>query len=322
MKANEKVSKSKGKVQYSVDQSVTRRKLSNHSRQTVMGYLFLLPTLLFFIIFFIIPVLFSLLLSFSKWGGFDLKDIQWVGLSNYKYLFSSDSVFLHPILTNTLWFAFGSVILAFIISVVVAYMISRLRYEGFWRTLYFLPMVTTVVAVGNVWKYMYNPNGGLINALLRAVGLPSIAFLQNTHTALASIIVVSVWVSIGGSILILTAGLKGIPESYYEAAELEGAGPTKVFWHITLPLLRPSMLFVLITGFINGLQSFTLTKVMTNDGGPANSTNVGGLAMYNEAFQYGSWGIACAMAFVLFVVVLIVTVLQLTIFRRGGVESY
>lgn len=310
------------KIQGSSGKPVSGAKLNNRSRQTLMGYLFLSPILLFFLIFFIIPVVFSFLLSFSKWGGFDLSSIKWVGLSNYKYLFSSDSVFLHPILTNTLWFAFGSVALSFIISVIVAYMISRLRFEGFWRTLYFLPMVTTVVAVGNVWKYLYDPNGGLINALLRTFGIPSISFLENTHTALASIIVVAVWVAIGSSILILTAGLKGISESYYEAAELEGAGPTKIFWYVTLPLLRPSMLFVLITGFIEGLQSFTLTKVMTNDGGPANSTNVGGLEMYNQAFQYGAWGVACAMAFVLFVVVLIVTVIQLTIFKRGGVENY
>lgn len=296
--------------------------LTNRSRQTVMGYLFLFPMLLFYAVFFMIPILFSLFLSFSEWSGYDLSSIKWVGFRNYRQLLSPDSEFVFPILTNTLLFAFGSVILSLVFSVVIAYMITRLRFEGFWRTLYFLPMVTTVVAVGNVWKFMYDSNGGLINALLNALGLPTIAFLDDPNTALGSIIVVSAWASIGGSVLILTAGLKSIPETYYEAAVLEGAGSAQLFWHITLPLLRPSVLFVLITGFISGLQSFTLILVMTGDGGPANATNVGGLEMYNQAFQYGAWGIACAMAFILFVIVFIATVLQLRIFRRGGVESY
>lgn len=295
---------------------------NNGRRQTLMGYLFLSPTLLFFAIFLVIPLGFSLLISFSTWSGFDLASIEWVGLQNYKEILSPDSAFLTPIITNTLYFAFGTVVLSFAAAVIVAYMITRLRFEGFWRTLYFLPMVTTVVAVGNVWKFMYDPNGGLINAVLNHLGLPTVAFLDNPDTALSSIVVVSAWAAIGSAVLILTAGLKGIPESYYEAAVLEGAGAGKVFWHITLPLLRPSMLFVLITGFIQGLQSFTLTMVMTGDGGPGNATNVGGLEMYNQAFLYSAWGIACAMAFILFVIVFIVTAIQLLIFRRGGVESY
>lgn len=295
---------------------------NNSRRQTLMGYLFLSPTLLFFAVFLCIPLIFSLLISFSSWSGFDLASIEWVGLQNYREIFAHDSAFLKPILTNTLYFAFGTVLLSFVAAVTAAYMITRLKFEGFWRTLYFLPMVTTVVAVGNVWKFMYDPNGGLINAVLNGLGLPTIAFLNNPDTALPSIVVVSAWAAIGSAVLILTAGLKGIPESYYEAAVLEGAGVSKIFWHITLPLLRPSMLFVLITGFIGGLQSFTLTLVMTKDGGPGNATNVGALEMYNQAFQYSAWGIACAMAFVLFIIVFVVTAVQLLIFRRGGVESY
>lgn len=303
-------------------QSRQTRRWDSRRRQTVVGYLFLAPTLLFFAVFLVVPLGFSLFISFSSWSGFDLTSIEWVGLQNYKDILSKDSAFLTPILTNTLYFAFGTVLLSFVAAVIVAYMITRLKFEGFWRTLYFLPMVTTVVAVGNVWKFMYDPNGGLINAVLNRLGMPTIAFLDNPDTALTSIVVVSAWAAIGSAVLILTAGLKGIPESYYEAAELEGASVSKMFWHITLPLLRPSMLFVLITGLISGLQSFTLTMVMTGDGGPGNATNVGGLEMYNQAFQYSAWGIACAMAFILFIIVFVVTAIQLMIFRRGGVESY
>lgn len=290
--------------------------------QALLGWLFLSPVIVFYLIFFTIPLLFSLYLSFTEWGGFDLTLIEWVGLKNYKALFAADSTFLHPILTNTFVFAFGTVLISFVIALAVSYTITRLRFEGFWRTLYFLPTVTTVVAVGNVWLYLYNPTNGLINAVLNKLGVQSIKFLDDPATALASIIVVGGWLGIGSSVLILTAGLKAIPEDYYEAATLEGAGLAAIYSKITLPLLKPSILFVLITSLIGGLQSFTLSLVMTKNGGPGNSTNVGGLEMYNQAFSYGNWGTASAMAFLLFICVFIVTIVQLTVFRRGGVESY
>ncbi|MED2974137.1 sugar ABC transporter permease [Fictibacillus sp. B-59209] len=309
-------------IEYAAKPQAKKYLFSQKTRQAWMGYLFLLPIILFYLVFLIVPLIFSVFLSFTEWGGFDFSLIKWVGLQNFQQIFSADSPFLYPILTNTLLFAVGSVLFSFVVSLIVAYMITRLRFEGFWRTLYFLPMVTTVVAVGNVWKYMYDPNGGLLNEFLRGVGLPTVRFLSDPDTALGSLIVVAVWSSIGGSVLILTAGLKAIPESYYEAAVIDGASVFTLFWHITLPLLRPSILFVLITGFIGGLQSFTLSLVMTGDGGPGNATNVVGLEMYNQAFKFGSWGVASAMAIVLFVIVLLITLLQLAIFKRGGVESY
>jgi multiple sugar transport system permease protein len=290
--------------------------------QALLGYLFLSPVVVFYLIFFLIPLAFSFFLSFTEWGGFDLTQITWVGMKNYKALFADGSPFLSPILVNTFEFAFGTVLISFIIALMVAYTITRLKYEGFWRTLYFLPSVTTVVAIGNVWLYMYNPTNGLINGILHKFGVPPIAFLDNPSIALESIIVVGGWLGIGSSVLILTAGLKAIPEDYYEAATLEGAGLSHIFRKITLPLLRPSILFVLITSFIGGLQSFTLSLVMTKNGGPGNSTNVGGLEMYNQAFGYGNWGTACAMAFILFIAIFVITLIQLLVFKRGGVESY
>lgn len=298
------------------------RKKRRFHRQTVTGYLFLSPVLIFYSIFLAIPLLFSLLLSFTEWSGFDLSRMEWVGLENYRKIFSPNAPFLYPILTNTFAYAFGTVAISFIAAMAVAYMITRLRYEGFWRTLYFLPTVTTIVAIGNVWLFMYDPTGGLINGILNALGFKSIAFLSNPDYALKAIIVVGGWLGIGSAVLILTAGLKGIPDDYYEAATIEGAGVFQLYRYITLPLLKPSILFVLITSFIGGLQSFTLALVMTRNGGPGNSTNVAGLEMYNQAFAYSNWGIASAMAFTLFVCVFIITMIQLVIFKRGGVESY
>ncbi|MEU6553289.1 sugar ABC transporter permease [Streptomyces sp. NPDC046915] len=288
-------------------------------RQSVVAYLFLAPTLLFHAVFLLLPLGFALLLSMSRWTGFDLGDIDPVGVDNFARLFADGSTFLAPILTNTLLFALGTVALALAGSVLVATCIDKLRYQGLWRTLYFLPIVTTVVAVGNVWKYMYEP-GGLVNGVLNALGLDSVAFLQDPDTALPSVVVVQAWASVGSAILILTAGLKSVPESYYEAAALDGAGPVTVFWRITLPLLRPSLLFVCITQFLTGLQSFALIIVMTR-GGPGDATDVAALEMYRQAFSYGDWGTASAAAFVLFVVVLVVTLAQLWIFRRKGEDA-
>ncbi|OXY92252.1 carbohydrate ABC transporter permease [Streptomyces diastatochromogenes] len=288
-------------------------------RQVAVAYLFLAPTLLFFAVFLVLPLGFALLLSMSRWSGFALGDIDPVGLDNFTGLFADGSTFLAPILTNTLLFALGTVALALAGSVLVATCIDKLRFQGLWRTLYFLPIVTTVVAVGNVWKYMYEP-GGLVNGVLNALGLGSVAFLADPDTALPSVVVVQAWASVGSAILVLTAGLKSVPESYYEAAALDGAGPVTVFFRITLPLLRPSLLFVCVTQFLTGLQSFALISVMTK-GGPGDATNVAALEMYRQAFSYGDWGTASAAAFVLFMVVLVVTLAQLWFFRRKGEDA-
>ncbi|GHE12534.1 carbohydrate ABC transporter permease [Streptomyces alanosinicus] len=297
-----------------------RRGGTRHRRhQTVVACLFLAPTLLFFAVFLILPLGFALLLSMSHWAGFDLGGIRPVGLDNFTRLFADGSTFLVPVLTHTLLFALGTVVLALTGSVLVATCIDRLRFQGMWRTVYFLPIVTTVVAVGNVWKYMYEP-GGLVNGALNTLGLGSVAFLQDPDTALPSVVVVQAWASFGSAILVLTAGLKSVPASYYEAAALDGAGPVVVFRDITLPLLRPCLLFVCITQFLTGLQSFALIIVMTK-GGPGDATDVAALEMYQQAFSYGDWGTASAAAFVLFVVVLMVTLAQLWIFRRKGEDA-
>ncbi|MFH8348803.1 carbohydrate ABC transporter permease [Streptomyces sp. NPDC018045] len=289
-------------------------------RQTVVGYLFLAPSLLFFAVFLVLPLLFAVLLSLSRWAGFDLADIRLVGTDNFAALFARGSSFLTPVLSNTLLYALGTVALALSGAVLVAHCITNLRFQGLWRTLYFLPIVTTVVAVGNVWKYMYEP-GGLVNGVLNALGLRSVAFLQGPATALPSIVVVQAWASLGSAILVLTAGLKAIPRSYYEAAELDGAGQFTVFTRITLPLLRPALLFVCVTQFITGLQSFALIIVMTGEGGPGDATNVAALEMYQRAFKYGDWGSASAAALVLFVLILVITLAQLWLFRRKGEDA-
>lgn len=293
--------------------------LKARGRQSWAAWLFMSPSLLFFAIFLILPLLFAIVLAVSMWGGFDLGRIEFTGFDNFADILDPAGAFVAPILTNTLLFAFGSVALALVGSVAVAHAIARLRFQGFWRTLYFLPIVTTVVAVGNIWKYMYEPSG-LINAALNWLGLSSVSFLTDPDTALPSVVVVQAWASLGSAILILTAGLKAIPDTYYEAGELDGTNAWTSFWHITLPLLRPTLLFVTITQLIAGLQSFALIIVMTN-GGPANSTKVAGFEMYQQAFKFGVWGVASAMALVLFLIIFAITLAQLWFFRRKGEET-
>jgi multiple sugar transport system permease protein len=292
-----------------------------HRKEVKAGYLFLAPSMIFFLVFLILPAFFAIFLSLSKWGGFDLTQIRFIGVRNFSDILNLDGTFVSPILVNTLVFALLSVVLAVAGSLVVTQCIERLRLQGFWRFLYFLPVVATVSAIGNVWKMMYQPSG-LINGLLNILGVNSIGFLSDPNIALPSVAVVQAWSSIGGAVLILTAGIKSIDGSIYEAAEIDGANSWTAFWSITLPLLRPSLLFVIITQCIAGLQSFALITVMTKDGGPVNSTNVAAFEMYQQAFKFGAWGTASAMAMILFLIIFAITMLQLLVSRRiGGGED-
>ncbi|GAA0979902.1 sugar ABC transporter permease [Acrocarpospora macrocephala] len=298
----------------------TRPGAGRPRRQGRAGYLFLAPSLLFFTVFLILPSLFAIFLSLSQWGGYDLTQITFIGVRNYGDILNFDSTFLSPILVNTLLFAALSVIPAVAGSLLVAQCIERLRFQGFWRFLYFLPVVATVVAIGNVWKMMYQPSG-LINGILNMLHINSIGFLSDPTAALPSVAVVQAWASIGSAVLILTAGIKAIDRTVYEAAEIDGANSWNTFWGITLPLLRPSLLFVFITQCIAGMQSFALIIVMTKDGGPANATNVAAFEMYQQAFRFGAWGTASAMAMVLFVIIFVATLIQLWIGRRAGEDD-
>jgi len=289
-------------------------------REVRAAHAFLAPALVFFAIFLLLPFVFAIVLSMSKWGGFDITRIQFVGFTNFKNLFGPTSLFINPILWQTLLFSVMSVALTVIGALIITSCIERLRFQGFWRLLFFLPVVTNVAAIGNVWKQMYQPYG-LINGMLNTLGIKSIKFLNDTSLALPSVAVVYAWVSIGTATLILTAGIKSIDAGIYEAAELDGANSWKVFWNITLPLLRPTLLFVTITQVISSMQSFVLMISMTQGGGPANSTKVAALAMYQTAFNEGNYGSANAMAIILFAIIFIATLIQLWVNNRRGEED-
>jgi multiple sugar transport system permease protein len=281
-------------------------------------YLFLGPVLLFGLVFFALPIAASLYLSFTSWNS--LVAPRWIGLANYEHLFIRDPLFLKTLL-NTLVFTVGVVGIGVPASLFLAGVFSRSRYQALWRSIYSLPMVTNVVAVGFIWWFVLADPWGVLNRLLALVGIAGPAWLNDPSTAMIAVVMVFVWMHLGQNMLLFSAGLGAIDESFHEAARIDGASEARIFWSITLPLLRPTILFVLITSVITAISYFALILVLT-EGGPVNSTNVTALYIYGMAFTDLRLGRASAAAYVLLVVIFLVSVLQLRVLRRGGVEIY
>lgn len=281
-------------------------------------YVFLAPALFYFLVFFLAPIVFALYLTFTRWNPLSVP--RWTGLSNYEYLLTRDPTFYHT-LFNTLIFAFGTVAIGVPLSLVVAFLLNMSKGKSVWRSIYWLPMITNVVAVGFIWSYILDGTYGIVNRMLAWIGISGPNWLTDSNTAMIAVIIVAVWVGIGQNMLLFSAGLEGIDESYYEAARIDGARIWDIFWHVTLPLLRPTLLFVSVTSFIAGMGAFTLILVI-GDGANLRAIRVTALYMYEMAFQDLRMGRASAAAFILFAIIFLITLVQLRIFRRGGVEPY
>ena len=280
-------------------------------------YVFLAPTLVFFVVFFLLPMSFSLYLTFTRWNGLSAPD--WVGLDNFRFIVQ-DPGFRRSLL-NTLAFAAGTVFLGIPLALLIAFTFTQSRFRSFWRSVYWLPMITNVVAIAYLWQFILDGRYGLFNRVLGIFGVIGPDWLSNPAYAMWAVIIVAIWTGLGANMLIFSAGLEGIDGSFTEAAQVDGATLWQSFWNVTLPLLRPTLLFVTITSFISGMGAFDLVLVLTN-GGPAGSTSVAAFYMYQTAFEDLRLGRASAAAFVLFVVIFVLTLLQLRFFRRGGVEAY
>jgi multiple sugar transport system permease protein len=281
-------------------------------------YLFLAPILLFGLIFFALPLVASLYLSFTNWNS--LVPPRWIGLTNYIHLFTRDPIFLQT-LGNTALFALGSVGIGVPASLLLARAFWRSRFQGFWRSVYSLPMVTNVIAVGFIWWFVLADPWGVLNRLLALAGIAGPAWLNDPSTAMMSVVMVFIWMHLGQNMLLFSAGLGSIDETLHEAARIDGASETRVFWSITLPMLRPTILFVLITSLITAISYFALILVLT-EGGPVNSTNVSALYIYGMAFTDLRLGRASAAAYMLLAIIFLISLMQLTALQRGGVEAY
>lgn len=272
------------------------------------GWVFILPALLGTLIFIVIPVICSFGLSFTKWDL--LNPIRFVGLDNYKEIFSEALFF--KIFWNTVVFAISTSVLGVIIPLVLACILnSKIRGSEFYKTAYFLPFITPMIVIGVVWEWIFDPNIGLLNHILHL----HINWLYDTHFAMPALIIVSVWKLIGYNMVIFLSSLSGISQSMFEAAKIDGATPFQTFKNVTIPLLSPSIFFVVIITAISSFQVFDLIYLMTQ-GGPLDSTNVLVYAIYKNAFEYFNVGKASAIAYVLFFIILVLTLVQWSLRKK------
>lgn len=278
------------------------------NNEAAAAWIFILPALLGTLIFIIIPVICSFGLSFVKWDL--LNPIQYVGLANYREIFTEP--LFGKIFLNTLVFAISTSLFGVIIPLVLSVILNnKIRGSEFFKTAYFLPFITPMIVIGIVWQWIFDPNIGLLNKALHL----HINWLYDTHWALPALIIVSVWKLVGYNMIIFLSSLSGISNSMFEAAKIDGAGPCKTFWYVTIPLMSPTIFFVIIITAISSFQVFDLIYLMTQ-GGPLDSTNVLVYAIYKNAFEYFNVGKASAIAYVLFVVILVLTLVQWSLRKK------
>jgi multiple sugar transport system permease protein len=289
-------------------------------RRTIEGWLFVSPFVLGFLVFYAGPMLFAAVISLTEWPV--LATPTFVGLNNFKTMFS-DSAFWKS-LRITLIYTVVSVPIGMFLGLFLAILLNqKIRAVALFRTLYYVPTVITGAGVAILWWTLLNTEYGLVNSVLRIIGIGKIPWLVHTQWALPSLIIMSLW-HVGGGVVIYLAGLQGIPTDMYEAANIDGAGTWTRFRHVTLPLLSPVLLFNLILGMIGSFQSFTNALLMTN-GGPSDATLFYVLYLYRNAWLYNRMGYAAALAWFLFAVVLAVTIsiFRLTstrVFYAGGTQ--
>lgn len=293
--------------------------LTRRNRQIFWGYVFLLPAILFIILIFAYPVIDTFRVSLYNWRL--LSPFRpFVGIGNYVNLFGNERFLVA--LYNTFIYTIGVVPAELILGFSLAMALNRkdLPWKGYFTTAYFIPVVTSIVAVAFVWRWLYEPSFGLINYLLGLVGLPQSKWLLDPKTALLSVMITSVWKALGNSMVIFLAGLRNIPREFYEAAEIDGASRSQVLRFITLPLINPTLVFLMITSFISSFQIFNQIVVMTGQyyeaGGPLDSTRVLVYHIYDVAFRSLRMGEAAAAAYVLFAIVLAATLIQFKLVER------
>lgn len=287
--------------------------------KTWTSYLFILPNVIGVLVFLAYPIFFSLYMSLTNWDFVNTP--QFVGLRNYIRLFTQDAYFWTSLKVTTTY------VLMFVPGVLVASLIlalamnQKLRGIQFVRTAIFIPVVTSMVAVSIVWVWLLSKDFGLVNMVLRALGLPAIGFLTNKSTALPSIAAVGIWKAMGYNAIILLAALQGVPRLLYEAAEIDGANSWNKFWNVTLPLIAPSLVFVTITSMIGAFQVFDQVFIMTA-GGPGDATYVYNFYFYRQAFGQLRMGYASAMAYILFLVMFVATIIQLRFTREAAASAF
>ncbi|WP_203662941.1 carbohydrate ABC transporter permease [Lacticaseibacillus sp. 53-4] len=285
---------------------LTKNKSRLARRQRWTAYSFIAPNFLGFFIFTLIPVVFSFVLAFMSWDSFSTP--KFVGLGNFQKMIHDTTFWIS--FKNTFLYTIGVVPATLVISLGLAILLNKkLKGVKFFRTAFFFPYVTSLVAIAVVWNMLFHPTMGPINQFLRHFITNPPGWATSSQWALTAIIIVSIWRFMGYYMILYLAGLQSVPQELYEAAEMDGAGKWKQFTNVTLPSLRPTTFFVTIMLVINCFKVFDLVQVMT-DGGPGRATNVLVYDIYEEAFVKFNFGYASAIALVLFVIVLGITIIQ------------
>ena len=276
------------------------------------GYVLVLPYIIFFCAFVAYPLVFSLVLVFHRWNI--VSPMEWVGLKNFVRLFADDQ-FLRSLL-NTGVFVLIHIPLQIGIALALALLLNaRISGRGFFRAVYFLPVVVSGVAVTLLWQQLYAYDNGLLNVALRALGFPGLPWIIDARFAMPSIAVMATWKNVGIYIVLFLVGLQNIPHELYEASSLDGATSSKQFWHITLPMLNPTILVIVVLSTIGGFSLFIEPYVLTG-GGPMQSTLSGMLYIYNQAFFFGHMGYAATLGFVYALIILLVVLIQRRVVER------
>ncbi|MET9270903.1 sugar ABC transporter permease [Kribbella sp. NPDC003557] len=285
-------------------------------RDTILGYLFISPAIIGLLLFVAYPMVTSLYHSFTEWNG--LTPATWVGLENYKFLFTSDPTFWPSLRVTVLWVVI-SVPATLLAGLALAVVVNRsIKGVKVFRTIFYLPVVLPAVAVLTLWKYIYDPTYGLANQILEFLHLPTSLWLGDAHVALPAILIVGVW-SVGGTMMIFLAGLQAVPDEIQEAAKVDGANAFRRFTRITLPMIGPIMMLQLMLALNGAFQTFNQVAILTK-GGPGHSTNLLMYKIYNDGFAdfitSPQLGYATAEVWVLFLIVMLVTVVMLRLTRH------
>ncbi len=280
-------------------------------REAVSGYIAIMPWLLGFLIFTAGPMLFSAYLMFTKWEL--LTPPRWIGLGNFRFLLI-DKTF-RTALWNTLFYTVLSVPLQLVVALGVALLLNiGIAGKNWYRAIIFLPSQTPIVANALLWFFIFSPTYGLANVLMDVLGLPQQRWLWDVHLVKPALILMAMW-AFGGAMIIFLAGLQNIPQSLYEAADIDGAGAVSKFLHITIPLLSPTIFFNLVIGLIGAFQVFTPVYIMTR-GGPGTASMMLGMYIYRHGFEQFNMGYASLLAWVLFLIVMLLTLVQFRVAKR------
>jgi sn-glycerol 3-phosphate transport system permease protein len=294
--------------------SPRRAGVRRRSQRDALAFLaFTAPNFLLIAVFTFWPVLYSLYLSFFKWNMI-AKNKTFLGLANYRAMVTDPVFWL--VARNTVVLAAGTVFIKLALALALAVILNRrIAGRSLYRAIIFSPTFTTSVAVAMVWGWILEPNYGLLRVLLGWVGVASPNWFTDVHWSLPAIMIVAIWSGLGYAMVIFLAGMQGIPVELYDAARVDGASPWQTFWKLTFPLLSPTTFFLVVTSVIGALKAFDVVSIMT-DGGPMNSSNVYVLYLYQNAFKWFKAGYASALALVLFVLIMAITLAQMRLSKR------